>query len=375
MAITVIFNKPDGAVETLALDPPAALQAGPGVIFEFPDLYSSQVEFQAAGTQGRDLSIVLPNGGGQITLLGFQELLFGEDKAAIRWGGGSDTIGLDGVAAAVGAKAAAFASLLDSLMDYLTNLRLEDLMNLRLSFRGNEPDDRDRAETEFDSLDPFLRLAEFFQASNNQGDGAASGGSGAGPPRTTDLDADAVAKSDAESGATESLIGSVINYLTNLSLEALMTVRVGFRDADAGDQDGLDFDLDFPNQTGLQGADGLPTNLQGDGRPPVRTGGGLPLTPDFDDGFADFGNTALSDDSQDQDPSPGDGSAGLTNEGGDGTDGGGTDTVSVTVTAVNLTDDTSEFSVGPVSDADAAANSELATAPTMRMGTVTSLVA
>ena len=53
MAITVIFNKPDGAVETLALDPPAALQAGPGVIFEFPDLDSSQVEFQAAGTQGR----------------------------------------------------------------------------------------------------------------------------------------------------------------------------------------------------------------------------------------------------------------------------------------------------------------------------------
>ncbi len=91
MAITVIVSKPDSAVETLAVDPPAALQADPGVIFEFPDLDSSQVEFQAAGTQGRDLSIVLPNGGGQITLLGFQELLFGEDKAAIRWGGESDT--------------------------------------------------------------------------------------------------------------------------------------------------------------------------------------------------------------------------------------------------------------------------------------------
>ncbi len=50
MAISVIVNKPDGGVETLALDPPAALQAYPGVIFEFPDLDSSQVEFQAAGT-------------------------------------------------------------------------------------------------------------------------------------------------------------------------------------------------------------------------------------------------------------------------------------------------------------------------------------
>ncbi len=210
MAITVIVNKPDGAVETLALDPPAALKAGPGVIFEFPDLDSSQVEIRVAGYQGRDLSIVLPNGGGQIMLLGFQELLVGEDNAGIRWGGDSDTIGLDGVAAAAGdgANAATFASLLDSLMDYLTNLRLEDLMNVRVSFLGNEPDDADRAETQSDSADPFLRLAEFEQASNNQGDGD---GSGVVPPQATEFD-DAVAESDAESGATGSLIDSVLNF-------------------------------------------------------------------------------------------------------------------------------------------------------------------
>lgn len=86
MAITVIINKPIGETESLAVDPPAELQAGPGFIFEFPDLDSTQVEFRASGPGHRDLSIVLADSLGPITLLGFQELVFGEDKATIRWG-------------------------------------------------------------------------------------------------------------------------------------------------------------------------------------------------------------------------------------------------------------------------------------------------
>ena len=41
VAIRVIINKPIGETETLAVDPAAELQAGPGFIFEFPDLDSS----------------------------------------------------------------------------------------------------------------------------------------------------------------------------------------------------------------------------------------------------------------------------------------------------------------------------------------------
>ncbi len=88
MAITVIVNKPDGEIEALAVEPPAQIQAGPGFVFDFPDLDSSHIQYQVDGDDQGDLTHVLLDGGGEITLVGFQALLAGEERASIRWGFG-----------------------------------------------------------------------------------------------------------------------------------------------------------------------------------------------------------------------------------------------------------------------------------------------
>ncbi len=244
MAITVIVNKPGGEIEVLAVEPPAQIQAGPGFVFEFPDLDSSHVEYLVGGDDQDDLTIVLPDGGGEITLLGFQALLAGEEKATIRWGFGIE----DGEQVA--------------------------------------PD----------------------------------------------------AGQDGGSGGPVSLIDAMIDFLTGLSLESLMNVRVGFRDPESEESEDFGFDIAFLEQTEL--LPDIPTPLSNDQGGPVpsgRIGGGLPLTSEFDDGFTEFGNAALSDDSQDQDSSPEDGSSGFTNEAADGNGGTATvtPTVTATVTAVN----------------------------------------
>ncbi len=149
MAITVIVNKPDGEIEALALEPPAEIQAGPGFVFEFPDLDSSHIEYLVGGDDQDDLTIVLPDGGGEITLVGFHALLAGEEKATIRWGFGIEDgeqvapdAGADGGSGGV-------VSLIDSMIDFLTGLSLESLMNIRVGFRDAQADESEEFEFEF----------------------------------------------------------------------------------------------------------------------------------------------------------------------------------------------------------------------------------
>ena len=125
---------------------------------------------------------------------------------------------------------------------------------------------------------------------------------------------------DGGSGGPASLIDSMIDFLTGLSLESLMNVRVGFRDPESEESEDFGFDIEIPEQIALLPdiAPPRPRTTRPAPSPSGRIGGGLPLTPEFDDGFTEFGNAALSDASQDQDSSPEDGSSGFTNEAGDG---------------------------------------------------------
>jgi hypothetical protein len=85
MLLKVIIHNPNGTVYDGTVDTPAEIRAKPGFVYEFPEVPSSQIEFATGGHDDNDLIIVLPAAHGQITLLGFQGLVDGDDKPTLRW--------------------------------------------------------------------------------------------------------------------------------------------------------------------------------------------------------------------------------------------------------------------------------------------------
>ena len=96
-AIKVVIRKPDGEVETRDIIPGAAIEALPFYVFEFPFLAGRLITFRIGGPDDGDLIIVLPDGAGEITLVGFLNLLGHQHEASIRWGDGGQTASLDDV--------------------------------------------------------------------------------------------------------------------------------------------------------------------------------------------------------------------------------------------------------------------------------------